>query len=1096
MPPIRIHLLGDVAILQPDGSLVALRRQQPRTVLTVLALERHRGVSRTELADLLWEGELPDHWAGAVRGVVSKVRAFLDRAGTVGWLVGTGDGWRLDLPPEVEVDLERCRSVVEMAEAAMGDAAFDACSSVKMSELEIVERALGSGLTPGVEGVWLDQQRQDVELWHRRSLAALVDCATRSGRAGVAVSAARRLVEADPFSDRAIRHAMDALVAAGDRAGALALHAEFAERLHTDLGVAPEAETEDRARILRGTGPPSPADRLETSSPLVGREPELATLQMAWSEVRSGSGAQALLVTGEPGSGKTRLAAEATGLVLHGRVLWGRCSTDRRVSFEPVSEAITRVVRSDPGARAAVAALATELAPMVPELGDRPRDAAARSSASDRSPMFVAAASALRALVSGPSVWVIDDVQWANPDTVELLEHMIGAIADLGVLVVFTSRGHDTDVAEMLTAVARAVPLRTVALSGLDVDAVTVLLDASGVEDAEAIGEVVRYRTGGNPFLIGELVRSVDTPGELDPEALPGTLRSWIDQRAAALDDDAVQVLAAAAVLGAELNLEVLAAMVGTDELGALERCAPLVAAGFLVEGAATDLSFAHALTRDAVHDGLGPTRLRVLHRRAADAWRTLPDAPWADVAGHLARAGSAADGDAVPAMVAAGQEALARLAWSSADAWFGEALERRPIPGVERVQALIGLGAARRGAGDRDGARAALSEACETASALGDARLVAEATLGLVGGGARGVAESVVDAERAALLRAALDGLGSDDDDLAVPLLNELALALLLTDRVDERVALTEEALARSRRLGRADLLAVSLLGSRVAHHGPEHAEVRLDEAEEVLVLGVVDRPLPVTLGALMSVHEDALLVGDRPRARVALDRAEDVVGEAGPPYWRWVVATWRTFEAIVDGDLERAEALAFAAVGLQAGHPEAMACLGVNLVDVRLFQGRAGEVVDLLGAAADDNPHIPCYRAVLALCLAESGDLTEAEAHFRSFAEEAFLGIPDDTNRLLTLAVLADVAATLCDAVGSAQLHELLLPHAYRQVLLNCFAGGGAYWGPVATQLGRLSEVLGDSEAACVWYDEARRSAEAFDAPLALARIPRSIG
>ena len=69
------------------------------------------------------------------------------------------------------------------------------------------------------------------------------------------------------------------------------------------------------------------------------------------------------------------------------------------------------------------------------------------------------------------------------------------------------------------------------------------------------------------------------------------------------------------------------------------------------------------------------------------------------------------------------------------------------------------------------------------------------------------------------------------------------------------------------------------------------------------------------------------------------------------------------------------------------------------------------------------------------------------------------SFRSIPADTNRLLTLAVLADVAATLGDAPGAAELTELLAPHAGRHVLLNCFGGGGAYWGPVATQLGQSS-------------------------------------
>ena len=86
----------------------------------------------------------------------------------------------------------------------------------------------------------------------------------------------------------------------------------------------------------------------------------------------------------------------------------------------------------------------------------------------------------------------------------------------------------------------------------------------------------------------------------------------------------------------------------------------------------------------------------------------------------------------------------------------------------------------------------------------------------------------------------------------------------------------------------------------------------------------------------------------------------------------------------------------------------------------------------------------------------------------------------------------VLADVAATIGDAEGAARLLGLLAPHAARHVVLNCFGGGGSYWGPVATQMGRLAALCGDDDAASAHYSAARRAARAFGAPLALARVP----
>ena len=117
---------------------------------------------------------------------------------------------------------------------------------------------------------------------------------------------------------------------------------------------------------------------------------------------------------------------------------------------------------------------------------------------------------------------------------------------------------------------------------------------------------------------------------------------------------------------------------------------------------------------------------------------------------------------------------------------------------------------------------------------------------------------------------------------------------------------------------------------------------------------------------------------------------------------------------------------------------------------------------------------------------------DVDGATADYRVFERSGFSDVPDDTNRLLCLAVLADVAVTIGHGPGAAALYDLLAPHAGRQVVLNCFGGGGAYWGPVTTQLGRMAALLGDPVAAAAHVRSARQQAEAFGAPLALARIP----
>jgi tetratricopeptide (TPR) repeat protein len=313
----------------------------------------------------------------------------------------------------------------------------------------------------------------------------------------------------------------------------------------------------------------------------------------------------------------------------------------------------------------------------------------------------------------------------------------------------------------------------------------------------------------------------------------------------------------------------------------------------------------------------------------------------------------------------------------------------------------------------------------------------------------------------------------------------------MVLTDRTDERRQLCDECLAVARRSGTASGLATALWAHRIALMGPIGTDRRAAEGREALTLPRADVPPESVLAAQLGLVEDLLELGDRAGADESLDAARSVAAALDHPYWSWASTSWQALTTIVDGHYEEAERLASAAFGAQApgDHPEAVAALGVTLVDIRLFQGRSGEMIDLLAAAADDNPHIPAYRAVLGLCCAEAGDLDGAAAAVDHFARRDFQ-LPDDSNWLLAVAVLADTCATLADADAAAPLARLLEPWADRHVVLNCYGGGGAYWGPVAHHLGRLAATRGDPCRARDHLEQAVRLADGFGAPAFVAR------
>jgi hypothetical protein len=174
-----------------------------------------------------------------------------------------------------------------------------------------------------------------------------------------------------------------------------------------------------------------------------------------------------------------------------------------------------------------------------------------------------------------------------------------------------------------------------------------------------------------------------------------------------------------------------------------------------------------------------------------------------------------------------------------------------------------------------------------------------------------------------------------------------------------------------------------------------------------------------------------------------------------------------------------------------MRPGIVEAEACLAVNLTNIRLEQGRAGEMVATLAAAAAAHPEIPTYRAVHALCAAESGDHDTARDIVAAFDAQGFETLPDDPNRFLGLAVLAHAAASVGDRSACARLRELLDPYGEQWVVLQCYGGGGATWGPTAHALARLAFTLGHHDEAEELFDRAQSHAAA--SPPTLARIER---
>lgn len=348
-----------------------------------------------------------------------------------------------------------------------------------------------------------------------------------------------------------------------------------------------------------------------TRSPaLVGRAAELATLARLVDGLASGTGA-AVLVTGEAGIGKSRLVAEAaTRATRAGRtVLTGR-AVDGGGTYRAVAEALAPLLRA-PAATSANGSPFAALRTVLPRLLPTPGAEVDATPGIDPTVVLGEAVVALSGEVAGGAVLVLEDLHWADADTLDLVAYLADATPAVPLLLALTARTETPIPA--LTALAARPSVATVDLVPLDPDGVAALAAAlrGGVplQDAEITQLVAR--SDGLPFLVEELAGG-------SAGALPPTLSALVAARLAALPAGARPLLHAAAVTGADLDWRLLATVTGASDTATLAALRAATDAGLLVADG-DRLRWRHALTRDAVLATLIPPERAALASAAAD---------------------------------------------------------------------------------------------------------------------------------------------------------------------------------------------------------------------------------------------------------------------------------------------------------------------------------------------------------------------------------------------------------------------------------------------------------------------------------------------
>ncbi len=475
-------------------------------------------------------------------------------------------------------------------------------------------------------------------------------------------------------------------------------------------------------------------------STLVAREHERTRIERAIAAAAEGEG-QLLLLAGEPGVGKTRLAQEAMLLARERglRVLVGRCYEEHSsIPFFPFVEALTTAWgTASPTLRQAAPQRYGELGRLLPELLSAPPLA---ESEDPRLRVQRAVAGFLAALAAEtPLALLLDDLHWADSASLGLLAYLTHFLRGDRALLLGTYRdvevGRQHPLEATLTTLTRDRVVEVLVLRGLSPEGIAGLIRARfGVETvSEELRDLVHERTEGNPFFTEEVLSALVEQGALfrsgdgwDRKALaevgvPQSVRAVVGQRVGRLAPEAQELLRLASVLGQEFELDLLLGAVEQREGAVLDHLEAALAMKLLEErrvGRGERYAFAHALIAQTLYDEVPRFRLRRLHRRAGEALERVrgerPEAA-AELARHFLAAGDSQQASRYA--ILAGDHALGLYAAEEAVGQYEGALELLLEEGDEAAAAEVRrkLGGALHDLNRRDEALAAYALALQT---------------------------------------------------------------------------------------------------------------------------------------------------------------------------------------------------------------------------------------------------------------------------------------------------------------------------------------------------------------------------------------------
>lgn len=646
---IQFRLLGTPEVYN-EGERVRLYSAKVWALMTYLALHANKAQSREHLAALLW-GETPDSNARAsLRQALYSIKRVL--------------GSTADLLLEIDQDSVTLRTV-----DAVGIDVIDLLAAYQQDDYSRVVDLYGGLLLEGVQIAdcaeyesWLYLQRDSFEQKVITALQKLVTSLIDVGAHENAFPHAQRLTEMDVLNESGHRLLMRIYAAQGDLAAARRQYQLCADLLARELGVEPMPETTalyerlGQSSKIHATLIPQPLPQAEVVGdlPLVERVQELQVLGRAWDRVQQGE-QDLIVISGEPGIGKSRLVQEFIRQRQIGHHLIGRCfEVESNTPFAMWADLFRALTQ--PIWRAQIANLEPvwlrQVARIVPALASgSDEDIETASNEEKRLRLLQGVVRCLMQIGSSPLLIVFEDLHWADEGSLELLHYAARQLTHSPILFVSTFQPNSPN--RRLQQFVRSATnnTRAILLEPLAQTSVHGLVTNLPMAMSSELSQRLYQFSNGNPFVLTETLRVLSERYEQGEDisaqsALPVSdqLQQLVLDRLENISEAQRRILETAALISRPFDLRLLRSISGIAEVQLLEDLDILLARRFLRD-VQTDkrietMDIAHNYTRTIIADSLRLPRRMALHRRIAETLASLPHKNVSEIAFHYEQAG------------------------------------------------------------------------------------------------------------------------------------------------------------------------------------------------------------------------------------------------------------------------------------------------------------------------------------------------------------------------------------------------------------------------------------------------------------------------